>query len=73
MIGDVESNNSDVSMYGSIAYASQTPFILNATLRDNILFGNDFDEVLYQKVLKACNLTIDIAQLGSDLIEIGER
>ena len=54
---------------------SQTPFILNATLRGNILFGLPYDADWYGKVLDACCLRPDLEQLGEagDLTEIGER
>jgi len=75
LIGDVPSKASEITMRGSVAYASQSPFILNATLKDNILFGKEFDQKLYSRVLEACNLLPDLSQLGpaKDLTEIGER
>jgi len=75
LIGDVASKASDVTIRGSVAYASQSPFILNATLRDNILFGKKYDKGLYDRVLEACNLLPDLKQLGpaKDLTQIGER
>jgi ABC-type multidrug transport system, ATPase and permease components len=75
LIGDVASNPTDIKIRGSVAYASQTPFILNATVRDNILFGKEYDKDLYDKVVEACNLRPDLKQLGpaKDLTEIGER
>ena len=33
-----------VVVSGSVAYASQAPWIRNATLRDNVLFGRPDDE-----------------------------
>ena len=62
-------------MNGTVVLASQAPFILNATIRDNILFGADYNEDLYESVLNACNLEPDLKTLGSsgDLTEIGER
>ena len=62
-------------MKGNLAFASQTPFILNSTVRDNILFGNEYDKELYDSVIEACNLLPDLKQLGlsGDLTEIGER
>lgn len=70
-------NDATISMVqkgGRISYAPQDPFILNLSLRDNILFGSDFDSVWYNKVLDACALRPDIEQLGgSDLVQIGER
>ncbi len=64
-----------VTMCGRAAYVSQTPFILNTTLRENILFGLPFDHHRYNHVLDACCLRADIEQLGGagDLTEIGER
>lgn len=75
LIGDVTSSTSTVSVHQNSAYASQTPFILNATVRDNILFGKCYEKDLYDDVLKACNLIPDLLQLGParDLTEIGER
>jgi len=59
---------------GRISFAPQDPFILNLSLRENILFGSDLDTEKYNRVLDACALRPDIAQLGgSDLVQIGER
>lgn len=56
------------------AFCSQTPWVVNATLRDNIVFGRAFDQMRYDKVLDACALRADIAILPSnDMCEIGER
>ena len=75
IIGEASaSENTLVSKHGSVAYASQIPFILNATLRDNILFGLPFEKERYEAVITACCLKPDIEQLrGGDLTEIGER
>ena len=65
---------SAVHINGSIAYCNQDPWIQNATLRNNILFGNEYNEELYLKILKICALEEDIKSLpGGDLTEIGER
>lgn len=56
------------------AFCSQTPWVVNATLRDNIVFGRAFDQSRYDRVLDACALKADIAILPSkDMCEIGER
>ncbi|KAL3919170.1 MAG: hypothetical protein SGARI_007272, partial [Bacillariaceae sp.] len=60
--------------HGQFSYAPQDPFILNQSLRDNVLFGAPYDRERYNRVLDACALRPDIEQLGgSDLVEIGER
>ena len=80
ILGEMPQSNSSheldevVNIRGTIAYVPQTPFIMNATLRDNILFGQPYDEVRYQKVLSTCCLLPDIAILpAGDLTEIGEK
>ena len=45
---DPETNLNDLILIrGTIGYVPQTPFIMNATLRDNILFGSPFNQELY--------------------------
>lgn len=76
IIGEIRSGlQSVVELNGTTSLVSQVAFVLNATLRDNILFGRRFDAVLYDKVLDACCLRPDIDMLGArgDLTEIGER
>ncbi|XP_035695292.1 ATP-binding cassette sub-family C member 9-like isoform X1 [Branchiostoma floridae] len=60
--------------HNSVAYGAQKPWLLNATLRDNITFGRPFDNTRYQKVISACCLQPDIDILpGGDMTEIGEK
>ena len=76
IIGEVSvSSGTTLETRGRVAYASQVAFIINATLRENILFGSPFDAHRYNQVLDACCLRADIDQLGlaGDLTEIGER
>jgi ABC-type multidrug transport system fused ATPase/permease subunit len=57
-----------------IAYVSQTPWLQNGTIRDNILFGNDFNDERYRKVVDVCALKpdLDLFEAG-DRTEVGER
>jgi ABC-type multidrug transport system fused ATPase/permease subunit len=75
IIGEIPvSPGTSLTMRGRVAYSSQVAFILNATLRDNILFGNEFDPERYDQVLDACCLRADLEQLSAgDRTEIGER
>lgn len=65
------------SVRGSLAYFAQTPFILNATVKDNILFGHTeepFDEDKYKRALDVCALKHDLDLLeAGDETEIGEK
>jgi len=57
-----------------IGYASQKPWLLNGTLRENILFGQPFRPRRYGRIIEACSLQPDIDILpGKDLTEIGEK
>ena len=41
----------------------QRPFIQNSTLRENIVFGQRYDEKRYQRVLEQCALLQDLKVL----------
>ncbi|XP_042213487.1 ATP-binding cassette sub-family C member 9-like isoform X2 [Homarus americanus] len=58
----------------SVAYVSQHPWLMNSTLKDNVVFGRRLLMRRYQRVLQACALTPDIEILpAGDQTEIGER
>eukprot|EP00937_MAST-01D_sp_MAST-1D-sp2_P006564 g6564.t1 len=58
----------------TVGYAAQSPFVLSATVRQNILFGHPFDAEKYAQVIDACALRRDLAVLPSgDATAIGER
>ncbi|XP_077204241.1 ATP-binding cassette sub-family C member 5 isoform X3 [Paroedura picta] len=74
ILGQMTLLEGSISVDGTFAYAAQQAWILNATLRDNILFGKEFDEERYNTVLNDCCLRPDLAILpNGDLTEIGER
>ncbi|KAH0581470.1 hypothetical protein H2248_012549 [Termitomyces sp. 'cryptogamus'] len=59
---------------GGVAYAAQESWVLNATIKDNILFGTPFDEERYNKVIYQCSLTRDLELFkAGDLTEVGEK
>lgn len=59
---------------GTVAYTAQDPWIQNATLKDNILMGREYDEERYNRVLESCALSQDLELLpAGDLSEIGEK
>ncbi len=59
---------------GKLAYTSQIPWLQNETLRNNILFFDEYDEIKYKNILRICCLEKDIENFeGKDLIEIGEK
>lgn len=49
-------NKGKISIRGNISFTPQESWLFTGTIRDNILFGDKFDEDKYQRVLKACCL-----------------
>ncbi|XP_029471856.1 multidrug resistance-associated protein 5 isoform X1 [Rhinatrema bivittatum] len=74
ILGQMTLLEGSIAVNGTFAYVAQQAWILNATLRNNILFGKEFEEERYNTVLNVCCLRPDLAILpNSDLTEIGER
>ncbi|KAI0313275.1 P-loop containing nucleoside triphosphate hydrolase protein [Amylostereum chailletii] len=74
IIGDIRKVEGEVNLYGTVAYACQNPWIMSATIRDNILFSHEYEEEFYNLVLDACALRPDLALMAKgDLTEVGEK
>ncbi|KAM4617911.1 ATP-binding cassette sub-family C member 8 isoform 2-T2 [Discoglossus pictus] len=59
---------------GAVAYASQKPWLLNATVEENITFESSFNKQKYKAIIDACSLQPDIDILPhGDQTQIGER
>jgi ATP-binding cassette subfamily C (CFTR/MRP) protein 1 len=57
---------------GFVSYCAQTPWVVNDTLRGNILFGREYNEERYSSIVDACALNDDLAVLpAGDETEIG--
>ncbi|KAM5139214.1 ATP-binding cassette sub-family C member 2 [Callospermophilus lateralis] len=74
MLGEMENVHGHITIKGTTAYVPQQSWIQNGTIKDNILFGSEFNEKRYKQVLEACALLPDLEILpGGDLAEIGEK
>lgn len=74
LLGEMEKTAGECDVSGRIVYVSQQAWILNRSLRENILFGDDFDSERYERALSATALAKDLALLpDGDNTEIGER
>ncbi|KAM7471627.1 hypothetical protein LguiA_009810 [Lonicera macranthoides] len=74
ILGETRLINGSIYSSGSVAYVPQVPWILSGTIRDNILFGKDYDPERYSIVLEACALDIDVSlMVGGDMAYIGEK
>ncbi len=63
-----------VSVSGTVSYSSQEPWLFNASIRNNIIFGQPFEQGKYNRVTKACCLLEDFDQLPyGDRTLVGEK
>ena len=74
LLGELERTSGTVAVRGRVALCPQAPWIFNATLKENVLFGADYDAVRYARCVDACALGPDLEALpDGDRSEIGER
>jgi len=68
LIGEMRQTAGDIQFGGSLSYVSQQPWVMNATLQQNICFGSG--EMDYQRLadtLYACSLNRDLEQLADGI------
>ncbi|RDB26371.1 Oligomycin resistance ATP-dependent permease YOR1 [Hypsizygus marmoreus] len=74
LIGEMRRTRGEVVFGGSVAYVPQTAWIRNATLRENVVFGQVDDEQRFREVVRACSLEHDLEMLpNGEQTEIGEK
>ena len=74
LVGEMRRTEGVVKLGGTVGFCPQTAWIQNATVRSNILFGKEFDQAKYDRVIHDCALESDFEMLpNGDATEIGER
>ena len=74
LLGQIRREAGSVHVNGSLSYVPQRAQIFNQSLRDNILFGEPYEQSRYDAVIDACALAPDLELLANgDLTEIGEK
>ena len=56
LLKELPAVSGDVTVRGSVAYASQETWVYSATVRENILFGLAYSPAWYDTVIEACAL-----------------
>lgn len=66
--------DSETGLTESVAYCAQQAWLVNATVKNNILFASPYDEERYHSVIIACSLERDLQILDNgDETEVGEK
>ncbi|OMP89081.1 ATP-dependent bile acid permease [Diplodia seriata] len=64
----------DTGLTESVAYCAQQAWLMNGTIKDNIIFNSPFDPRRYKDVIVACSLQRDLEILdGGDQTLVGEK
>ena len=72
--GEVPDSSGEISCNGTLVYVPQAAWVFSGTVRENILFGEPYDETKYTRTIEACALTEDIQQFPDrDQTVVGER
>ncbi|KAL2856233.1 P-loop containing nucleoside triphosphate hydrolase protein [Aspergillus pseudodeflectus] len=74
LLGDLWKTEGEVVVRGRIAYVAQSAWVMNASVRENIVFGHRWDPQFYDLTVEACALIDDFKNLpDGDQTEVGER
>jgi ATP-binding cassette subfamily C (CFTR/MRP) protein 1 len=76
ILGEMHRTDGHLRIAGkpTIAYCDQRPWIVNATVKDNVIFGKEYDESKFQAAIDAACMKDDIKILTAGVqTEIGER
>ncbi|KAJ2715923.1 Multidrug resistance-associated protein 1 [Coemansia spiralis] len=73
--GQLELAGGSGRVTGRIGYVEQAPWVMGgSSVRDNIVFGREYDSELYARVLYACALDTDVDRWpAGDLTVVGDR
>jgi ATP-binding cassette subfamily C (CFTR/MRP) protein 1 len=74
LLGEMEKLEGNVNTYGRVAYVPQQAWIQNSSLKQNVIFTNEYNEKHFKKVIESCALEPDLKILpAGDMTEIGEK
>ncbi|XKL66418.1 hypothetical protein PGB90_009838 [Kerria lacca] len=74
ILGELRISEGKFDICGTVSYYSQTPWIFAGTIRQNILFSENFEKSRYVEIIEVCALNKDLQNFpNGDLTLIGER
>lgn len=74
ILGELHAKTGQVTVSGKVSYASQESWLFSGSVKDNILFGEEYDDERYKIITDVCSLLEDFDQLPfGDKTRVGER
>ncbi|XP_053674245.1 uncharacterized protein LOC128724542 [Anopheles nili] len=74
LLGELELDDGNVEIYGTVSYAAQEPWLFEGSVRNNILFTEEYNERRYLRVVRVCALEKDFEMFPhGDQTIVGER
>ncbi|GAB0093527.1 probable multidrug resistance-associated protein lethal(2)03659 [Sergentomyia squamirostris] len=74
IIGEISLDEGSIGINGTVSYAAQEPWLFESSIKQNIIFVEEFDEKRYHEVLKVCALERDLELWPhGDATLVGER
>ena len=71
LVGMLSRREGSLERSGTLALSEQQTWIVNDTVRNNILLGSAYDETRFRRVIAACQMERDLRILGGEEAEIG--
>ncbi|CAH0557999.1 unnamed protein product [Brassicogethes aeneus] len=73
-LGELIPKTGKISIGGEISYSSQEAWLFSSSVRNNILFGLEYNYLRYKQVIKVCALEKDFKQFPQgDKTVVGEK
>ncbi|PFX28844.1 multidrug resistance-associated protein 4-like [Stylophora pistillata] len=72
--GEISETGGTITSQGTIIYLPQKAWVFSGTIRENILFGQPYEEPKYARIVEVCALREDIQRFpDGDQTVVGER
>jgi ATP-binding cassette, subfamily C (CFTR/MRP), member 4 len=74
ILGELEADSGSIEINGTLSYASQESFVFEGSIRNNILFTEEYNQDKYSKVVSTCGLSKDFELFeNGDQTMVGEK
>lgn len=60
ILGEIPYYSGKLEINGTIAYVEQEPIVFSDTVKNNILFGREFDKTRYEEAIKLSCMSSDL-------------